>query len=176
MKKIIFILCLIMIGILSNTVKEDILIPNEAIRIRVIANSDSVYDQSIKKIVKNKIQKVTSELLKDANTVDEARKLLSENISTIEESVEEILDKNDYNKNYKVEYGLNLFPHKEYKGVEYEAGYYESLVVTLGSGEGDNWWCVLFPPLCLVEEDTSNVEEIEYQSYVKKLIDKYFGN
>jgi len=176
MKKIIFILSLIMIIVLSGVVKEDVTIPNEAIRIRVIANSDSIYDQSIKKIVKRNIQSITAELMSDASTVDDAREILKNNITQIEESVEQVLEKNNYNKKYEVNYGINFFPRKEYKGVEYEEGYYESLVVTLGKGAGDNWWCVLFPPLCLVGEETDTIEEVEYKSYVKKLIDKYFGN
>ena len=64
------------------------------------------------------------------------------------------------------------FPKKEYKGVEYNEGNYESLVITLGEGKGDNWWCVLFPPLCLIdaEEQTSDVE---YKFLVKEII-KHF--
>ncbi len=52
---------------------------------------------------------------------------------------------------YNVNFGFNYFPDKEFNGVVYDEGYYESVLVTLGKGEGDNWWCVLFPPLCLLE-------------------------
>ena len=76
-----------------------------------------------------------------------------------------------YNKFIKIS---NYFPQKEFKGVTYEEGYYESLVVTLGSGSGDNWWCVLFPPLCLLEAEESEKDDVEYQFFVKELIDKYF--
>lgn len=69
-------------------------------------------------------------------------------------------------------FGFNYFPSKKYKGITYKDGYYESLVVTLGEGKGDNWWCVLFPPLCLLEAEEST--DVEYKSYVKELIDKYF--
>ena len=58
-----------------------------------------------------------------------------------------------------------------YKGIYYEEGEYESLVITLGEGIGNNFWCVLFPPLCLIDE---NEEEVEYTSFIKELIDKYF--
>ncbi|MBQ9011225.1 MAG: stage II sporulation protein R, partial [Bacilli bacterium] len=53
-----------------------------------------------------------------------------------------------------------------YKGVKYKEGYYESLLVTLGKGKGDNWWCVLFPPLCLIEADESS--DVQYKSFVKE--------
>ena len=75
-------------------------------------------------------------------------------------------------KGYQVSFGRNYFPEKTYKGIVYDAGYYESLVVTLGKGEGDNWWCVLFPPLCLLEADESE-EEVEYKFFFQELIDKY---
>lgn len=76
-----------------------------------------------------------------------------------------------YNLDYKINFGENYFPEKEFNGVTYEEGYYESVLVTLGKGEGDNWWCVLFPPLCLLEAEES--DEVEYKFFVQELIDKY---
>ena len=67
-------------------------------------------------------------------------------------------------------YGKNYFPRKEYKNVIYEEGEYESVVITIGDGNGKNFWCVLFPPLCMLDEDSN----IEYSSLVKEIIDKYF--
>ena len=67
---------------------------------------------------------------------------------------------------------MNYFPSKEYKGIKYAAGEYQSLVVTLGNGLGDNWWCVLFPPLCLLEAEDSS--DVEYHSFVADMIEKYF--
>ena len=68
---------------------------------------------------------------------------------------------------------MNYFPEKEYKGVVYEEGEYESLVITLGNGLGENFWCVLFPPLCLLDTE-EEPENVEYTSFVKEVIDKYF--
>ena len=76
--------------------------------------------------------------------------------------------------NYDINYGENYFPEKEYKGVSYEEGNYESLVITLGDGLGDNFWCVLFPPLCLLEAEENDTNKIEYTSFIKEIIDKYF--
>ena len=78
----------------------------------------------------------------------------------------------EYNVLYDINYGDNYFPEKEYKGVEYEAGTYESLVITLGSGKGHNWWCVMFPPLCLIDEK-ENLDNAEYTFYAQKLINKF---
>ena len=79
-------------------------------------------------------------------------------ISWVEHTMtKETLKNLGYDKDYKINYGYNYFPKKKYKSVTYKEGMYESLVITLGTGEGDNWWCVLFPPLCLVEADESTV-------------------
>ena len=81
---------------------------------------------------------------------------------------------NNIKENYTINYGSNYFPEKEYKGVKYEEGEYESLVVTLGDGAGENFWCVLFPPLCLLEGEENEKDNIEYSSFIKEVIDKYF--
>ena len=80
----------------------------------------------------------------------------------------------DYDKDFVVHFGDNYFPEKEYKGVHYEEGDYESLVVTIGEGKGDNWWCVLFPPLCLLEAEENETDDVEYQFFVMKMLDKIF--
>ena len=78
---------------------------------------------------------------------------------------------NSYNDKFSINYGSNYFPEKEYKGVKYESGNYESLVIKLGSGMGDNWWCVMFPPICSLEVEENS--DIEYKFFVKELFDKY---
>ena len=65
-----------------------------------------------------------------------------------------------------------LFPKKKYKGITYKEGNYESLVIELGDAKGNNWWCVLFPPLCMIEAEDST--DVEYTTIAKTLIDKYF--
>ncbi len=157
--------------LIGNVVASNNLIPEDAIRIRVIANSDSEYDQEIKLLVKEKLQMKLYNLLKNTKGVSEARKIINSNLPIIQADVDNLLKDLNYELGFDINYGMNYFPSKEYKGVLYEEGYYESLVVTLGSGEGNNWWCVLFPPLCLLEAEEST--DVEYTSYVKELIDKY---
>ena len=174
MKKIIILLSIITVIFVSNKTTDDLIIPDEAIRVRVIANSNSINDQTVKQTVKNSIEKEITELLVEAKSIDDARNILKLNLNDINKTVERILEKNNYLIDYEVNYGYNHFPQKKYKGVIYEEGYYESIVITLGSGEGDNWWCVLFPPLCLMESNSNDIEEVEYKSFIKELIDKYF--
>ena len=175
MKKLFVIGLVLVIGFFFIEVDKNILIPEDAIRFRVIANSNLDNDQEIKKIVSKELQKELYNSLKDVKNVDEARSLLKNNTLALEKSIEETLLQNNMNPIFDINYGMNYFPEKIYNGVEYKAGEYESLVVTLGEGVGDNWWCVLFPPLCLMEaEEVKDSEKIEYKFFLQELIDKYF--
>ena len=170
MKKIIAVsLILILIGIYNSLKLEAFKIPDEAIRLRVIANSNSVMDQSIKMEVKEKLEEKIFLLLENIDNVVEANQIIENNLDLFNTEVYQILKDN----NYRLDYGMNFFPEKEYKGITYDEGYYQSLVVTIGEGAGDNWWCVLFPPLCLLEAEESS--EVEYKFFVQELIDNIFN-
>ena len=169
---IIFIIIILTYIIIGNVVAEKNLIPDEAIRIRVIANSNSEYDQNIKMKVKETVEYDMYNILKNTTQIEEAREKIKSNLSQVEDDIDETLQKEKYELPYTVNFGLNYFPEKEFKGIKYKEGYYESVVVTLGEGLGDNWWCVLFPPLCLIEAEEST--DVEYTTMVKTIIDKYF--
>lgn len=171
MKKIIILVIIFMLGYFIFNDAKAYVIPDEAIRIRVVANSNDKYDQQIKHEVSEAVQKRLYQLLKDKKGIEEARKIVKENIDIIKQDIELLLNKKNYELGYKITYGMNYFPQKEYKGTIYEEGEYESLLITLGSGEGNNWWCVLFPPLCLIEAEES--EEVEYSFFIKELFEKY---
>ena len=155
--------------ILSNFLVKKELLPEDTLRMRVIANSNQEYDQKIKWKVKVDLEKELYQLLKDTKGIEHAKQMVEENTTEINQKVERILEKEHYPFSYQINYGKNYFPEKKYKGVVYEEGYYDSLVVTLGKGHGENFWCVMYPPLCLVE-DTS---EVEYKMLVQELIEKY---
>ncbi len=158
-----------------NTKAEEVIIPDEAIRFRVIANSNSVSDQNIKLKVRDNLQKQMNLVLKNSNSIEESRTILKDNVLAFYENVNTTLRRLGVNQKVSVNYGNNYFPEKVYKGVTYKKGKYESLVVTLGEGKGDNWWCVLFPPLCLLEaEEDEAKEDVQYKFFVKEMIDKYF--
>ena len=172
MKKTVIILAII-ITILSITKQEKVIIPKKSIRFRVIADSNNKKDQNIKKEVVNNLKDNISKL-EYSNNLDISRENIKKSIPEIKHVVDETLIKNNYNKKYDINYGMNYFPEKEYKGTVYKEGDYESLVITLGDGLGKNFWCVLFPPLCLLEADDNNTSDVKYSSYIKEVIDKYF--
>ena len=163
MKKIIIILSIISLIYITNN-KEEVLIPNESIRFRIIANSNNLQDQALKMNIKDKLIKRIIPFIEESKTINESRNNINKSIPLIKEELD------SYEIPYNISFGNNYFPTKEYKGIEYPKGNYESLVITLGNGLGDNYWCVLYPPLCLVEENNNN---IEYKSLVKEIINKY---
>lgn len=176
MKKTLFVLGLILATYMIIGVKAEELveIPDNAIRIRVIGNSDSEYDQEKKQEIRKEVQLYMQNLLKDAKNIEEARTIINDNLNNINKNIDSYLTQIDYKKNYTINFGLNYFPEKEYKGIKYKEGLYESLLITLGEGKGKNWWCVLFPPICLLEAEETETNEIEYKSFVKEIIEKYF--
>ena len=166
MKNIIFVFCAVIVLILiSNYITKENIIPEDAIRIRVIANSNKESDQNLKKEVKNDLEKFLYSKLKNVKDVEQADKIINSSLKDVDKIV------NSYTNDYKINYGINYFPEKEYKSVKYDEGNYKSLVITLGNGLGDNWWCVLFPPLCLLEAEEST--DVEYHSFVVDMINKY---
>lgn len=172
-KLILIILTIVTIYVVYNNVKaEEIVIPNTAIRLRVIPNSNNLLDQEMKAKVKEYLETNLYKNFVNVDDIDEARTMINNNIPKIEEDITSIFNENNYDMNFKVKYGNNYFPKKEYKGITYEEGYYESLVVEIGEAKGDNFWCVLFPSLCLLE--TEETTEVEYKLGVLELINKIF--
>ena len=175
MKKTLLALTLILITYIVIGVKAEELveIPDEAIRIRVIGNSNSEYDQEKKQELRKDVQIYMQNLLKDAKTINDAREIINNNLENINTNVDNYLHNLNYDTTYNINFGLNYFPEKEYKGIKYKEGLYESLLITLGEGKGNNWWCVLFPPICLLEAEETETNEVEYKSFVKEIINKY---
>lgn len=173
MKKIIIILTMLTSILIYNEFKNnEVIIPDTAIRLRVIPNSNSSLDQSMKNKVKKNLEKNTYATLSNVTDIEEARTKINDSLSNLDININKIFKDNKYNMEYTVDFGYNYFPEKKYRGLKYEEGYYESLVITIGEGKGDNWWCVLFPNLCLV--DLENKTNIEYKSWIVEQINKIF--
>ena len=171
MKKLLVALT-ICITFLSLNKEDKIIIPKEAIRFRVIASSNTENDQYIKRQVVKDLNTEIKNLSFKNNTLETTRMNIKESIPKVKTIVNNTLNRLNANNKFFVKYGMNYFPQKEYQGIVYEAGEYESLVITLGDGKGENFWCVLFPPLCLLDTK-EKPENIEYKSFVKEIIDKY---
>ncbi|MGM9879107.1 MAG: stage II sporulation protein R [Bacilli bacterium] len=173
-KLILFILTLIiLINVIGNYKEDYYIIPDKSIRIRIIPNSNNITDQYLKKQVKTNLEIELEEDLKNSNTIENSRRIINKNLNNYQNTIKKVLENEKTNQNFEIDYGYHYFPEKIYKGVKYKEGEYESLLVTLGKGKGDNWWCILFPPLCSLEVEENNNENIEYSLYVKEMFEKY---
>lgn len=168
MKKTVIFLAIFIIILVSNK-EEQIIIPKDSIRFRVIASSNSKEDQILKrKIIYNLKDNITK--TNDLTNIEDTRNYLNKELPTFHKIVEKTIEDNNSDTTFHINYGKNYFPRKVYKNIVYEEGDYESLVITLGKGTGNNFWCVLFPPLCLIDEEN----DPHYESFIKELFHKYF--
>lgn len=133
----------------NELVYEDIV--NEIIRFHVIANSDSDEDQSLKLKVRDKVVEFVSSSLRNCESLDDARNFLISNKSEIESIAKSVVDENGYSYNVTSTLSRENFPDKVYGDVVFPQGEYEAYRILIGEAKGQNWWCVMFPPLCFVD-------------------------
>lgn len=135
--------------------------PDQLIRFHVLANSDSDQDQALKRAVRDAILKDVSPRLAVSQSLDESRQILKQVRPDMEDIGRSVVKA--WGKNYAVhtEYGNFSFPTKSYGSLVLPAGDYEALRVVIGEGQGSNWWCVLFPPLCFIDINQSTAVQVD---------------
>ena len=133
------------------------------IRLHVIANSDSEADQELKLKVRDEVISMVGDL-NEKKSIEQSRKWVKSQLDDIEGLAEEVIRENGCNYRASAELGVRWIPEKTYGDMYFPAGNYEALTITLGKGEGENWWCVLFPPLCLITGDEAELEEMGLES------------
>ncbi|MEH7303658.1 stage II sporulation protein R [Neobacillus drentensis] len=131
--------------------KESIVIPGEAIRLRILANSDFEKDQAIKRKVRDAVNAQITLWVQDLTSMEKARTVINSKLPEIQAISERVVREQGSTQSVKVEFGKVQFPTKLYGQYLYPAGEYQAILITLGSGEGANWWCVLYPPLCFLD-------------------------
>lgn len=152
-----YLILLVMLLVMSwESLKADAAIvggeiPEESIRLRILAHSDSAADQALKRHVRDAIVAEMERYTLSLSSIEEARDVMQAKLPAIEELVRTELALRGFDYDVKVELGQVAFPTKMYGSRVYPAGDYEALRVTIGAGLGENWWCVLFPPLCFVD-------------------------
>ena len=127
---------------------------NSVFRLHIIANSDSEEDQTLKYIVRDNLLEYMNELCINCNSKEEVIKLVREHQEDFKKIAENTVNSHGFSYPINIEIGNFKFPTKSYGDVTFPSGYYDALEVKIGASSGQNWWCVMFPPLCFV--DTSN--------------------
>lgn len=136
---------------LSKASDNKMEIPDDAIRLRILANSNTADDQAVKRDIRDVVNANIENWVSDLKTAEQAKGVIHSHLDDIRSTVQNKLNKMHLDEPFTVTLGQAKFPTKMYGGYVYPAGKYQALVITLGSGEGANWWCVLFPPLCFLD-------------------------
>lgn len=124
-------------------------IRHKVMRLHVIANSDSGYDQELKLKVRDRILKESEMIFGNSDNLEKAEKSVAKGMDKLRKCAEKVISEQGYNYTVEVKAEPSYFPTRTYESVTLPAGYYKSLKVIIGEGKGKNWWCVLFPPMCL---------------------------
>jgi len=134
-------------------------IQNSVFRLHVIANSDSAEDQNLKYIVRDKVLEYINKISNNISSKENIIPLVNQNINEIQKIVEDTIYENGYNYTVKINIGNFTFPTKKYGDITFPAGFYDALKIEIGESKGQNWWCVMFPPLCFVDITSGIVPE-----------------
>lgn len=174
MKKTMVMLC-IGLCLLSGCGKKE----QEVLRFHVIGHSDSVYDQQVKMKVKNAIYDLVSAKISGAADEQQVKEQIANHREEIVDKANAVLLAEGAPYTADLEMGRFAFPTKQYGTEVFPAGEYDAVRVTLGEAKGQNWWCVMFPPICFIdagqnEEDWSleDVEDVEFASILGRLLRK----
>jgi stage II sporulation protein R len=170
MKKICISFLIVAIIILSGfglNLKETP-IATEYLRIHIRADSNDARAQAVKYAVKDAVVNYLAPFIAECDTREKAEKTLSSCMSGVESVANKVLEANGFTYKSNAQIKTEKFPTRFYKNLCLESGEYRALIINLGSGKGDNWWCVVYPPLCFTGEKVSYI----YRSKIKDLIDE----
>lgn len=176
-KKIILLLSLFILTFtyivypyIENEVKEGF--KDELIRFHIRANSDMEEDQALKLKIRDEILKEMKMKFKDTETIEESREIIEANMMEMKSITEDVIKKEGKDYEVNISLGQDNFPTRKYGNLVLPAGEYETLLITLGEGKGQNWWCVMFPPLCFVDISHSVAYNIEKEIEVEQEVEK----
>ena len=144
-------------------------IADSVFRLHVIANSDSKEDQELKLKVRDELLSYMNIISKDSTSKQEAMQIVNEHKEEFTQIAKKVIKENGYNYTVNVQIGKADFPTKYYGDITLPAGTYDALKVQIGEAKGQNWWCVMFPPLCFVDVSTGIVPDNSKQELKQSL-------
>ena len=150
-------------------------IANSVFRLHVIANSDSKEDQDLKYIVRDNLLLYMNEICNNCKTKQEAIYIVNENKDKFEEIAKSTIKEHGFSYDVKINIGNFEFPTKNYGDISLPKGYYDALRVEIGEAKGQNWWCVMFPPLCFVDVTSGVVPEESKEVMEENLSEEEFA-
>lgn len=150
-------------------------IANSVFRLHVIANSDTKEDQNLKYKVRDNLLKFMNNICKNCNTKEEVINIAKKHENDFKNIAIQTIKQNGYDYNVKINIGNFEFPTKQYGDISLPAGFYDALRVEIGEAKGQNWWCVMFPPLCFVDVTSGIVPEESKNQLESSLSEEEFA-
>jgi stage II sporulation protein R len=144
---------------------------NEYFRLHIRANSNSADDQAVKYKVRDKVVEFLTPYAAQCTDKDRAQAIIGSILPQIEDVCDSVLSDNGYYYGARAEIRTENFPTRVYDDLTLEAGVYDALIIELGSGSGDNWWCVIYPPLCF----TGGTSSVTYRSVIYDIIKRFYS-
>ncbi len=157
----------------AKTISKEL--SDSVFRLHVIANSDSTEDQNLKYTVRDNLISYMNTLCKNCSSKEEAIKLVTENKSNFQKIAENTIHENGFNYSVNIEIGNFEFPTKTYGDISFPAGYYDALKVKIGEANGQNWWCVMFPPLCFIDVTSGVVPDESKEDLQENMSDEDYA-
>lgn len=173
MKKVIFILGLIVFIVIGATLLPQKNSNIDYLRLHIRANSNSAVDQSVKYEIKNVVVELLTPYFCTVESKEKAVELVNSYSSLIKNKCEQLLKNKGFNYAVNVKVNNEFFPTRTYANTTLESGYYDAVIIELGQAQGDNWWCVMYPPLCFVNKN-ENINQIKYKSKIYEWFKKVF--
>ncbi|MDU5107187.1 stage II sporulation protein R [Clostridium sp.] len=158
----------------EELIYEDI--ADKIIRFHVIANSNTEEDQALKLKVRDKVIEFVADSLRESKSLDESRQFIIDNKSNMEDIAKAVINENGYSYNVTSSLSKENFPDKIYGDVVFPQGEYEAYRILIGDAKGQNWWCVMFPPLCFVDGTKEAVDSKEVVKNINNSDKKEKGN
>ncbi|MDD3396937.1 MAG: stage II sporulation protein R [Clostridia bacterium] len=144
---------------------------SDYLRIHIRANSNSEQDQNVKYQVKDAIVDYLIPLLSTCESKEDAQKTIEQNLVNLEAVADNVLMQNNFNYASNAKLNYENFPARNYGNLTLESGFYDALIMELGEADGDNWWCIVYPPLCFINGSTS---VSSYKSRILEIINSFF--
>ena len=173
---VILVICTLIMGMSSNLQKTTQASTNtDFLRIHIRANSNLSVDQRVKYEIKDEVVKTLIPIIANCKTKDEAIKSVRANFSVVEEVANELLNSKGFDYSAKAKLTSEYFPIRSYNDVVLNSGVYDAVILELGEAKGNNWWCVVYPPLCFVEADYMDGATFKYKSKLVEIINNFFN-
>lgn len=173
MKKVVIIIGLILVVIVGALCLPTKQVDYDYLRLHIRANSNSEIDQKVKYEIKDKMVQFLTPHLCNVESKEKAIEIVNSYSNLLKSECFQVLKENGFNYSVNIKINNEYFPTRTYANTTLESGYYDAVIVELGEAKGDNWWCVMYPPLCFVNKNENN-NQIKYKSIVCEWFQKIF--